>query len=184
MAKAATALKKSTKFKAGDYIVAPDKVFLRIIAVIDSGMGAMYFLVNPRPSSTRYAWESQYELDEDGMEVGEPNFELARKIKPGDILNLGSPESANYATVLARIDNAVLLSNTPDKKKADMLLKMDQKMREMGEELGASLGGLLDDGDRAKINKMRSSVHASKTTGEWWDVDTIALMNWQILGDE
>lgn len=184
MAKAATALVKSTKFKAGDYIVADDKVFLRVIAVIDNGLGAMYALVNPRAKQAGIQWESQYELDEDSMVVGYPDFEAARKLKPGDILNLGASDQANYATVLARVDNAVLLSQTPDKKKADMLLKMDDKMREMGEEFGGAIGGILDDDDRKKINKMRSSVHASKTAGTWWDVDNIALQNWQILGDE
>lgn len=173
---------KSTKFKVGDYITAPDKVFLRVIAVIDSGLGAVYLLNNHKSNNNQ--WESQYELDQDKIAVGQPDFEGASKLKAGDILNLGSPEQTNYATVLARVGDAVLLSQTADKQKANMLLKMDEQIQRMGEEFGKMMGAVLDDDERARIKKMGSSIHASKLAGEWFDVRNIALMNWQILGDE
>lgn len=186
MSSPSIALAKSTKFKVGDYITASDKVFLKIIAVVDSGMGAMYYLYNPRPDlkGDNYRWESQYELDEQKLVVGVPDYEGANKLQAGDILNLGSPEAVNYSTVLARVGNAVLISQTPDKKKADMLLKLDDAMKEMSSEFGEMASSLLDDEQRAQVKKMKSSIHASKTAGEWWDVERIALMNWQILGEE
>lgn len=184
MSEKTKAVAKTTKFKAGQWLVAEGKVFVRIVAVIDSGVGAMYFMYSSKPDlKNPYQWESQYQLDEDKFEVGTPDYAAAQKLKAGDILNLGSPEESNYATVLARVDDAVLLSQTPDKQKADMLLKLDDMMQKMGEEFGETYGGM-DDDDRRKIKKMGSQLHASKAAGRWYDVNVIALMNWQILGDE
>lgn len=175
------AVQKSTLYKVGDYLTANDRVFIKIIAVIDSGMGPMYGVLTPKHSDHIH-WKSQYELDSDNLYRSEPDFAGFKQLKAGDILRIGQDEkSSTYVTVLARVDDAVLLSSTPDKRLAERLLKLDKFMKEATEEIGVELTDFLDEKDLRDFKRVGSQLHASKIVGDWQPVETLALMHWDII---
>lgn len=185
MSKTTTAIAKTTKYKVGQWVSSPDSVWLLIVGMIDSGMGPMYALMSPKqPDSRGLRWQSEYEMLEEEMTPGEPNYKGCRALKIGDILTIGSSDGDQvYATILARVGDAVLLSQTPDKSKVKMMEHMDRVMSEMGEEMGFS-GGLLDEKDRKRLKRQASTLSTAKMAGRWMSVDQIALMNWELAGDE
>lgn len=176
------AITKSTRHKVGQYLVASDCVYLKVVAVVDSGMGPMYALLNPK--SNHLHWESQYQVDNDNMTAGVPEFDKFKALQAGDILKLSNGESdknTSYVTVLARVDDAVLLSARPNRQLAQRLLQLDKMFSDISEETGLSFSDLIGEEDMAKMKKLGSSLHAAKIAEEWLPIETITLMNWEIV---
>lgn len=182
MAKAkASAITKSVKHKVGDYVCAPDRVFIRIVAVIDSGLGPMYGCVTPTHSDHIH-WKSQYELDSESLVRGTPNFEGCNQLVAGDILRVGQNEKSSvYVTILARVGEAILLSSAPDKRLAERLLQLDKVMKDVTEDTGLDITDFFDDEDMRNFKRIGSQLHASKIAGNWMPIETLALMNWDII---
>lgn len=172
---------KSSVFKVGDYIVAPDCVYLRIMAVVDSGMGPMYGVLGPKDAVLH--WQSQYQLDSDKMVVGQPPLEQLKSLKAGDIIRAGQRDEANYVTVLARVGDAVLLSSRPNKRLAQKLIQLDKMFSEVSEDTGMNLTDLIDEREMTALKKLGSSLHAAKIADEWLAIETIALMNWELVSE-
>ena len=174
-----TKISKSVKFEVGDWLTAPNVIFLRVCVVVDSGLGPMYGLTSAKHRDSIH-WESQYEVDDQKLVKSEPEWEKFNKLKAGDILRQGHAEDRPYLTVLARVGDAVLLSEVPDKAKSDMLLKLDEYIKTVGGEFGVGHKGLGDQ-EISTIKKMGSQLHASKRAGDWLDIEFITLMNWELV---
>lgn len=169
---------KATNFAEGDWITAPGHVYLKVLAVIDSGVGPMYCIFSPK-TPNGVGWQSQYQLDEDGMALAEPDFSRFAKLKAGDILRVGTDDEDPYVVVLARAGQAVLLSHVPDKKLASKLMELDKHLKQLAD---LSDGESIFEGDDlARIKKMGSQLHSSKIAGDWMDIRQIALMHWEII---
>ncbi len=173
---------KTIDFKVGDWITTKNTVFMRIEAVIDSGLGPMYCCTSPRSESVK--WYSAYELEDDRFEKREPDFKRFNKIRAGDILKVGHDDNAPYLTILARQGNAVLLSTTPDKQKYQMIKHVEKMMREVSRDEGLDFDEILGEEEKRHLKRMGSQLHASKVAGEWKSIEWITLMNWQLISEE
>ncbi len=176
------AIVKGTKFKAGDYIVAPNKVYLKVMAAVDSGMGAMYGLVSPNGTDMR--WMSQYQLDQDEFERKDPDYTAIKNVKAGDIFKVGQKKDAVYVTVLARVADAVLLSRQPKKGMAEMMLKMDAMLKEMASTMDMEVEDVLDEEELKEFKQMGSQLHSSKIADDWISIEKLCLMNWELVSEE
>lgn len=176
---ATTKVAAGPKFAEGDWITAPGRVYLRIMSVIDQGMGPLYGVWSPR-SPEMIKWETQYQLDDDKMVKDEPNFGRFKKLAPGDILRLGQDADKDpYVVILARQGNSVLVSHVPDKRLLGKLLEMEKAMRSMADlEDGQSF---FDDDELDRVKKMSSQLHSSKIAGEWRSIRNLTLMHWEII---
>lgn len=176
-------VKEKLILKTGDCIVRKDSIFLKIVGVVNSGLGNMYAYVNCKSGNIN--WYSQYEIDEGKWEIKEPDFEFYRKhIKAGDIFKVADQDASPYITVLARVDNAVLLSALPQKGALNTLRTFEKAMHMMAEQSGEEMEPMLDAEDEADLRRRSSQLHSSKIADEWMDINKLCLMHWTLISDE
>lgn len=170
------AIVKPTQFEVGDYVVAKARVYLKVAAVVDSGLGPMYGMI--APTKTSMGWLSQYELNQDEYFKQDPPLEKYYSIKAGDILRIGSEKNDVYVTVLARAGDSVLLSKAPKKGLAEQMMKLHAFVKDMAEDMGESVEELLGEDEMRELKRMGSQLHSSKIAGEWVSIEWLCLMHW------
>ena len=161
-----------TLFKTGDYIVNYNTVFLLIVAVVP-GAPTLYATTNIKENDHIH-WMTEFEAVDRGYSVGKPDFTSFEGLAVGDMLQIG--QEGSYMKVLARIENAVLLSQMPDEG-ANIILDMNTAMME-------SLGSPIVPKDIASELQEARSIHRSyRRAGHWHDVRTLAMFNWKIVSE-
>jgi hypothetical protein len=189
-----------SKYKLGDYMTAIDRVFLQVMAVIPSDNPMYAIRIPMRPNSTKpeqlITWHSEFELDKFKMEKAEPDFSKWQTIEYGDIIYVKGSEGAGHSHhVLARVGNAVLLSMEPKSRKeqkahVELQNQLDDLMQEL-EQHDQDVPGLKVIAKITKeathksdidnlIDDMLTGQNAYKVAGEWWMIDQLALMNWEL----
>lgn len=182
MAKVAQA-KEEKGYKIGDFLAAPKTVILEVVAVVDTGAMPVYGFRSPKHNHIQ--WETSYQVEQDNMKKLTPDFKAYSKIKTGDILKIGggSIEEGVYIRVLARVGDAVLLSEKPQAEKIKKVTKLAEQLSDLTDgEL--DIMQALDADDRETLRKMASTTHASKLANEWMYWGTICLMNWTLITGE
>lgn len=176
----------SAKYKAGEYLAGKETVAIEIVCVIepdDPSADALYgvrdysFSPGHRSCEHEMHWLTEYELNEQGIHKYTPDYELWGSIKAGDMVKSGH----QYRKVLARIDEAVLLSTAPD----------DPDKGKEVEKLAGQLDELLEiEGETNQFTKLVKDVIGPRITSskahrtaisDWLSIKDLALRNWLLL---
>lgn len=167
---------KATKFKLGDYVVAPGMIILRIDAVIPGSMPiyalggySNKFKTNGVSQEKDIQWVSEYMMDKMGFVKTTPDFEKWKNIAVGDIVLIpdGSDEGVNIDDrrleqyhVLARVGDSVLFSQTPKSRKQHQKdEEIEQQLNELVDELESHLDEIPGLQVSAKI--IKTGLHKS-----------------------
>lgn len=169
------------KYKVGDYVTSPKHVFLEIVGVIDQGVLPIYAIRNPKNMS-QIRWESQYELDEQNLEKGTPDFAKFAAVQAGDVLKMGFTDDRQYLRILARVGDVVMLSAAPDPKTVKDVTDLSKQLEELTDGVVNPLE-MMGKADKDMLRKMASTTHASKVATDWVHVRHLALYNWQLIGE-
>lgn len=162
---------KPLTIQVGDFLAAPNTVWLRVAAVLDQGV-ALYGLVT-LADHTHMHWYTAAEIRSKKLRRGSPQFDLFTSLQIGDIVQTGDADGP-YVKVLARVGDAVLLSEEPSQA-ADVVLDFG---RMMNEKLGRDV---MSDEQAEKLQAARSTNQAHQRAGDWYDVHTMALRNWNVV---
>ena len=173
--------KRVPLYKQGDFVTAPNKVFLEIMAVIDDGVLPIYGTISPK-AWDKVIWRTEFELTDEAYVKGTPDFEQFASIRAGDIMKMGWTDDAEYIRVLARVGDVVLLSAAPQSKKVKEVTELSKQLEDLTDGMVKPLE-MMPAEDREMLKKMASTTHASKIATEWETVTKLALMNWQLLSE-
>lgn len=165
--------------KVGDYIANDITMLLEIMAIVPGSQGNVYAVRNVK-DLTKLTWYTDHEIKNRNFVKKTPDFARYRKLKEGDIINVGLANKQAYCEVLARINDIVLLSSVAEREKSELVTKMAEQI----EKLTGGGVELLSESERREVQQMGSISHARKVAESWIEVDTICLMNWDIISDE
>lgn len=164
-------------YKVGDYLTAKELIFFRVAAVVENEFkNPIYGLWTIKGPALQ--WMTQFELDRKGIAKDAPKFEKFKNIKAGDVVFIGKTDDPKeYRSVLAKVGDIALLSGE-GRDQAKMILDIDKFF---SEEAGQEL---LSDKARDEVTFYSSSHNMSKSAGEWYTPETMALMNWDVIPSE
>lgn len=167
------------KYKAGDYICNPSTVFLKVHAVVAKGATQPVYLLGGRHiyKGDYTDWSTEYECGEQGYTKAIPDFDLWDSLKPGDIIKTGQSDERGYVNVIARVDNAVLLSGEPHDHEDSSIDKLTKQLAELA---GADLEDATDR-LRNDLRKHGSMKHQHQVAVKWTTTEQLALMNWVVV---
>lgn len=160
------------QYAAGEFIVSQESVYMLIVAVIP-GDPSLYAISHIKQNDHLH-WITEHEIADRGYVKGVPHFAAFQQLQVGDTIAMGDN---SYMKVLARVDDAVLLSQPPDEA-ASFILDMARSMKEQGIEAA------MPDGAQEQLQNAASMNKAYRRAGHWHDVRTIALFNWRIVRDD
>jgi hypothetical protein len=157
------------KYKIGDFIANDETVLMQICVIIDQGTPC--YGVKSFKNPDHLHWYTEAELA--------PYWLHTLDLKPYHALKVGDhiKVSEDYVVVLARSGTAVLLSETSNDH-ARQLLSLGEHFKE---HVGVPM---FNDETQSKLKQAVSILKAHARADDWYDVETIAMMNWQIVGDE
>lgn len=179
-----------SKFKIGDYISADDTILIKIVAVMqeekDKSIYPIYALSSSKMENIK--WVTEYELEKKNFKKAlPPDFEKFRKIKSGDVLKIEcihkGKNQTEYKYVIARVGDVCLLSRSPEKEMVQEINKLSEQIAELTEGQINILEDLSDD-VKTSLKETESSLHNSKVADDWYHVDFLATLNWEIISEE
>lgn len=184
-----------SKYKVGDYIVAPGCIFKRIVGVItDDSSNPIYANCVPYNRAkdddraggysaigTRMVWDTEFELDDDGYAPATPDFKRYSKLEAGDMLLVGDKQ--DYIKVLARVGEAILLSDIPNTQEAEMVNKLSEQIKELSDGKVDPMQDLMSEDERKKLKQRGTMTYAHKVANIWKTTEWLCLMNWTIVGE-
>lgn len=166
---------KKPKFKVGDYVTRPDWVYLRVVAALPSD-NTLYALVN-YTKKPALQWLTEFEVEQWQLKLAKPDFECWKNIAVGDMIQIRDNDHSHYRKVLARIGDAVMLSEAPvSKKQRDTLDKLAAQVEEL-------TSGVVEKEELLSgVNLPMNTVAAYKTAdAKWTTVDVLAHMHWTLI---
>lgn len=179
----------AAKFKVGDWILADNRVYQKIEAVIE-GDEIVYGLTLPKHDKSDdegmyLAWVTEFELlDRDPLmkKVPAPDFKKYAKLKAGDVVHMGNSSDRPYITILAKVGTTVLMSGVPHgHKEHEVMEKVSEQVKELTGGEVDPMEDFFDDEDKAQMKKHSNSRYVKRIATVWKTTDWICLMNWPIV---
>lgn len=180
------------KYEVGDYLAHQESVYLEVLDVVAGSSSGetvyelRYHNIMLKDKGESATWETEHELDVQGLEKREPDFEKWKSVKPGEFVRMSPLPSATIIKVINRRGDDVMLSETPLPKKLrrDVVAAMDKLSSQIEELTDGDL--TTEDMDRMKpmiVNSIgKSSTNSYKSAhGRWHTVHELALMNWILM---
>lgn len=164
--------------KVGDYVTKEDKIFLRVVAVIENDD----VLLGIESIKEDYiVWYTEQELINHGYTKQIPKWEEFNNAVVGDIISTGSDQ---YIKIIARVGDAILCSE-PASQQAQDVLKMLREKPKSGVKVKVGFFG--KGGKKDRVEGMeRLRLHASTTkmqhiAGSWFTTKQMVLFNWHLV---
>lgn len=170
------------KYNVGDYVANDRTILQKVEAVIDGEQPVYCLKLNKRGKIWR-SWETEYELDKQGLTKRTPDFERWNSLKQGDIVHVVGNGDTAYAKVLVRLGDLVMLSDTPASKEER---KTRAKISEMASQIEELTDGKVkkDELERIIPPTVKMTEAHKIADGNWISVEELALMNWKLIGGE
>lgn len=155
------------KYKVGDYLAGPHTVLLRIIVAMDEGYELYAATSCKHPTELR--WFSRHQLDHEDMKLAQLDPDEFLNAEVGDHVLCGQDE---YRQVLAKSGRGLLLSQSADELAKAIVGTLEQAKQD---------GAPVPDEMLSHMKRHASNRVASMAADQWWDMETMALMNWKLV---
>lgn len=173
-------MKTKAKYKTGDYIAGERTVAIEVCAVLE-GSEVIYGVIDHATTEKKRCehnihWITEYEADTQELKPYIPDFALWDTLEAGDMIKAGD----HPRKVLCRIDNLVLLSETPPD------ARVKKEVHALAEQLDQLLDGsgeLVEIADKVTKPKPHQTVLGAQRSAisDWLTIHDIALRNWRLL---
>lgn len=175
------------KYKLGDYLSAPGKVYMQVRAVIENDNALPVYALQSFHIKNKHEieWVTEFELSNDYhvSKTTEPDFKRYDTLAVGDTLKIGDEESqrgSNYATILARVGNMVLLSQIPHSHEVKQIHALADQIKELTD----GQVEIMDEDTSQQLKKHGTLNWARQAAADWLTTEQICLMNWPIVRED